>query len=202
MVELKLFRQLPDGQVTLKSVLCHGILTCPSLQILWQRSNTTQTIEKYYVTYIRKVYQVTFHRLHWQKLFLTLSTRGLCLILIPSMHPFADQYAVWCEENVFLALISILKSDRKRVKDNCEWKLWTPLQEDWGRGIISVNMGSFRSRRVEGMYYLVNPKHKGWASIPEGSTLSALKSAGPKIWLHLFFLKCLNNKIFLISLHR
>ena len=77
------------------------------------------------------------------------------------MHPFADQYAVWCEENVFLALISILKSDRKRVKDECEWKLWTPLQEDWERGIISVNMGSFRSRRVGGMYYLVNPKHKG-----------------------------------------
>ena len=37
-----------------------------------------------------------------------------------------------------------------------------------------------------GTYYLVNPKHIGWASIPEGSTISVLtpKSAGLKI---LFF---------------
>ena len=54
-VELKLFRRLPDGQVTLKSVLPPIILTCPSLQMLWHRSNTTQAIEKYvtYKKYIR-----------------------------------------------------------------------------------------------------------------------------------------------------
>ena len=46
-VELKLFCQLPNKQVTSKSDLPLRILTCLSLQMLWQQSDTTQTIEKY-----------------------------------------------------------------------------------------------------------------------------------------------------------
>ena len=45
-------------------------------------------------------------------------------------------------------LISILRSEQKHVGDECEWKLWVPLEEDWERGIINMNMGSFRSRQV------------------------------------------------------
>ena len=49
------------------------------------------------------------------------------------MLPFFDKYAVWCEENVFFAPISILKSEQKCVMDECE--------EDRGRDIINVNVG-------------------------------------------------------------
>ena len=44
-VELEFFRQLPHGQEILKSDLHPEIFTCPRLQMLWQRSNTTQTID-------------------------------------------------------------------------------------------------------------------------------------------------------------
>ena len=44
-VELEFFRQLPHGQEILKSDFHPGIFTCPRLQMLWQRSNTTQTID-------------------------------------------------------------------------------------------------------------------------------------------------------------
>ena len=54
-VELRLFCSLPDGQVTSKSDFHPGIFTCSSLQMLWQRRDTTKTIEKYYVTYVNHV---------------------------------------------------------------------------------------------------------------------------------------------------
>ena len=105
------------------------------------------TNDREILCYVLKVYQVIFRRLHWQKLFLT-STRGQSWTLVPRVHPFADQDVVWCKEGVFVVLISILRSEQKHVGDECEWKLWVPLEEDWERGIINMNMGSFRSRQV------------------------------------------------------
>ena len=54
-VELKFFHRLPDGQVTSKPDLPPAVLTCASVQMLWQRSNTAQTIQKYYVTYVKYI---------------------------------------------------------------------------------------------------------------------------------------------------
>ena len=60
MLELKLLRRLPDGQATLKSDQNFDLPEFPNALMMKQRYTNDREI----LFYVRKINQVTFHRLH------------------------------------------------------------------------------------------------------------------------------------------